>query len=71
MILTIRYGFRNTTRTFTVAPTVEQLKRDPSLRTELGYGDNVRVLVNGVEQPNHVQIPGPSVTLETAANQKA
>lgn len=41
------------------------------LRAELGYGDNCRVLVGGVEQSDFVVLTGPSVTIETAANQKA
>lgn len=71
MQLTIKHGMRQATRTFTTAPTVADLKHDSSLRAELGYGDNIRVLVNGVEQSDLSTVPGPVVSVETLANQKA
>lgn len=69
--ITIRHGLQSTVRDFSVPPTVAQIKQDRSLRAELGYGDNVRVLVHGVEQPDHAFIQADIVTVETAANQKA
>lgn len=71
MTLTVRYGLQTATRTYAYPPSVDELKRDESLRAELGFGDNCRVLVNGVEQSGYTQLVGPSVTIETAANQKA
>lgn len=71
MTLTIRYGGQQTRRTFEVAPTVQQLKSSQSLRGELGYGDNVRIMQAGSELPDYAQVNGPVVTVETAANQKA
>ena len=71
MVLTIRYGLRSATRTFASPPTVREIKSNTSLRAELGYGDNVRVLVGGVEQPGDTPLDVSSCTIETAANQKA
>ena len=71
--LTIKHGLSSARREYQYSPTVQDIKQDSSLRAELGYGDNIRVLINGAEQPNHITIPaGVSlVTVETAANQKA
>jgi hypothetical protein len=70
--ITIQYGGQRTSRNYAIAPTVGQIKQDQSLRMELGYGDNVRVMVNAVTQPDHVTLPGGCiVTIETAANTKA
>lgn len=70
MTLQIKCGLRTATRQYGIAPTVADIKRDNGLRLELGYGDNVRVLVNDTEQPDFVQIPGNSCTVETKANEK-
>lgn len=68
--LTVKHGARTANRTFVNAPTVDELKRDQGLRMELGYGDNVHVLVDGVRQSGFVQITVPFVEVETAANEK-
>lgn len=67
----IKYGLQSTTRQFPQPPTVSQLKQDMSLRGELGYGDNCKVLVDGVEQPDFASITAQLVTIETAVNSKA
>lgn len=70
--ITIKYG--SDTRTVTVEDgvTVRELVANPTTRTVLGYGDNVKALVSGVEQPNAAIPSGNSiVTLETRANSKA
>lgn len=69
--LTVRCGLRTAHREYSQAPTVQELKDDDSLRAELGYGDNCRVMVDGVEQAGFITVTARSVTIETAANQKA
>ncbi len=70
--VSIRCGMRETTRQYSASPSVGELKADRDLRDELGFSDNVRVLVNGVEQPDYLRLPnGSAVTIETAANTKA
>lgn len=69
--LTINYGMRSALRHYPQAPTVGEVKQDTSLKAELGFGDNVRVLVGGAAQADHITIPVHSITIETAANQKA
>ena len=45
---------------------------NPNTRAVLGYGDNVRALVNGIEQPSSTQISlADELVLETKANEKA
>lgn len=52
--------------------TFGQLKRDSSLKMMLGFSDNVRALVNGVEMPDEAQVEaGTLVLLETKCNSKA
>lgn len=71
--LQIKHGLQTARREYTTSPTVAQIKQDSSLKGELGFGDNVRLLINGAEQPDFGMIPlgVQSVTLETAANTKA
>ena len=52
--------------------TIGAVKRNQDLRDQLGYGDNVNLLINGVTMPDEATIPnGSTVTIETAANKKA
>jgi hypothetical protein len=45
---------------------------DPNLKLVCGYGDNVRALVSGVEQPGTAIAPdGGTIVVETRANNKA
>lgn len=68
----IRFGIDNITKSFQSAPTVGELKENDDIRATLGYGDNVKALVNGVEVGDDVTLgPGQEVVFETAANQKA
>ncbi len=70
--ITIKYG--SDTRTVTVDDniTIGEMIANPTTKAVLGYGDNVRSLVSGVEQPNGA-CPGDNtmVVLETRANSKA
>lgn len=72
MKVTIKYGTDNQTKTFVHAPTIRQIKDNDSLKAALGFGDNVRALVNGVEVPDSATCSdGMIVILETACNTKA
>lgn len=73
MTITIRHGAQVIEKNYSVAPTVADLKQDRDLKMQLGFGDNVRVLVNGVAMPDFTTLPAGvgTVTIETAANQKA
>jgi len=72
MKFTVTYGIETQEREVINAPTVGNIKNDTVLKAVLGFGDNVRALVHGVEQGDHVVIPeGANVVLETRANTKA
>lgn len=72
MNITVKYGVDETSKSFINSPTIQQVIDSPALRAELGYGDNVRALVNGVEQSATATLSdGCEVLLETRANQKA
>lgn len=52
--------------------TIGQVIADPTCKAVLGYGDNVKPLVSGVEQTTDTVISDDStVTLETRMNSKA
>jgi len=69
---TVRYGVDSVTRSRPGPVTVGDILSDRNLKAVLGYGDNVRVLISGVEQPLDAGIPnGASLTIETRANTKA
>jgi len=70
--ITIRYGSDTRTVTVDSNATIGDLIGNSTTRTILGYGDNVKALVSGVEQPNGA-VPGDNttITLETRANSKA
>lgn len=70
--VTIRYGIDSITKQFTVPVTIGSLKNDASVRAALGFGDNVKALINGVEMGDDVVVPnGATVVFETRANTKA
>ncbi len=72
MTFTVSYGLDQHTKTVSNNPTVGDVISDPNLRAVLGYGDNVRALVNGVEMSTNTTVPdGCTLVLETRANQKA
>lgn len=72
MQVTVRYGIDQLTRTFEVPVTIGQLRRDGTIRSALGFGDNTRMLINGVPMSDDVNVPnGATVVVETAANTKA
>ncbi len=72
MTFKVQYGLDSHDKTVSTTPTIGDVVADPNLRAVLGYGDNVRVLINGVEQSNASLVPdGCTLVLETRANQKA
>lgn len=72
MRFTVIYGIESQERETISSPTVGQIKQDTVLKAVLGFGDNVRALVHGVEQPDTAVVPdGAEVVLETRANTKA
>jgi hypothetical protein len=72
MQINIRYGIETVTKTVEAGTTIGQLKADVNLRAVLGYGDNSKALINGVEMTNDVVVPaGGTVVFETACNTKA
>lgn len=73
MNITVKYGIDQINKHVeTENVTISQLVDDYTIRAALGYGDNVRALINGVEQPGHAQVPdGATIVIETRANSKA
>lgn len=71
-ILTVRYGGDEHRVSVEPATTIGEIVANPNTRAVLGYGDNVRALVNGIEQPSSTQISlADELVLETKANEKA
>lgn len=71
MSITTKYGVQSVTRTLPDPITVGDLVSDENLKAVLGYGDNVRVLIAGVEQPNDLVLhDGATVVIETKTNTK-
>jgi len=51
---------------------IGDIKSSEELRDELGYGDNVNLLIGGIAMPDDALVPNDSVVvIETAANKKA
>jgi len=70
--VTVKFGSEVISKNVPFGTTIGQLINDPDLRATLGYGDNTRALINGVEQPNSAVVPnGAIVKVETRANSKA
>ena len=52
--------------------TVGQIRQNQHLKSVLGFGDNVNIMIAGVTMPDEAIVPIDSrVTIETAANTKA
>jgi hypothetical protein len=72
MTVRIRYGVDYVDKQYTFPPRVSDIRSDPNLRAELGYGDNIKLSQNGVELPADATISmGSEVCIETIANSKA
>ena len=73
MTIRVVYGIESQDKECINPPTIGQVISDPVLKAVLGYGDNVRALVHGVEQPMTALAPNVSqgeILLETKANSK-
>lgn len=70
--INLRYGAESITKEVPHATTIAQLVQDPNIKSVLGYGDNIKVLINGVEMPMDAVVPTyGTLVIETAANSKA
>ena len=70
--ITVEYGVDSVTKQVETGFTFGDLQEHDAIKAALGYGDNVKALVNGIEQNRGTVIPdGAVVRLETAANTKA
>lgn len=70
--ITVEYGVDSITKQVGGNFTIGDLQEDDSFKAALGYGDNTKALINGIEQDRRTVIPdGAVVRLETAANTKA
>jgi hypothetical protein len=70
--ITVKYGVDSINKQVDDDLTFGDLQDNDSIKAALGYGDNVKALVDGIEQDKGTIIPaGASVRLETAANTKA
>jgi hypothetical protein len=72
MQVTVKFGSEQFLRSYHEGITIGEVLADPNLRMVCGYGDNVRALVAGVEQPSSAIAPdGGVILVETRANNKA
>ena len=70
--LVIKYGSDTHAVTVPQTHTIAMLIADSTTRAVLGYGDNVKALVHGVEQGGDcIPADGTTLCLETKLNQKA
>lgn len=68
----VQYGAETHTHTASIQPTVGTVLGNSTVRAVLGFGDNVKGLVGGVEQTTDTPLPdGAVLRVETKANQKA
>jgi hypothetical protein len=70
--ITVKYGVDSITKQVGSDFTFGDLQESDSFKAALGFGDNTKALVDGIEQSRGTVIPeGATVRLETAANTKA
>jgi hypothetical protein len=68
----VQYGVDSITKQVEGGFTFGDLQADDTFKAALGFGDNTKALVDGIEQSRQTVIPdGTAVRLETAANTKA
>lgn len=66
------YGPDESEHTSDIPIKIGDIRRDQELRDELGYGDNVNLMIGGIAMPDDAMVPQNSVVvIETAANRKA
>lgn len=73
MNVNVHYGMDQTSKFFPGdSVSVGQVIANPTVKAQLGYGDNVRVLMDGVEVSSETTISdGDSLYVEVRANSKA
>ena len=70
--ITVQYGVDSISKQVESGFTFGDLQASDSFQGALGFGDNTKALVDGIEQARGTVIPdGTTVRLETAANTKA
>jgi hypothetical protein len=70
--ITVKYGVDSMSKQVEDDFTFGDLAESDPFKAALGFGDNVKALVEGIEQDKVTPIPaGATVRLETAANTKA
>ena len=70
--ITVQYGVDSITKQVESGFTFGELQECDSFKAALGFGDNTKALVDGIEQDRRTVIPdGVTVRLETASNTKA
>lgn len=70
--ITVNYSLHSVAFEFPAHFSAGQVIRDPRVKTELGYGDNVTIMMNGVAIGFDTHIDdGDVISVETAANRKA
>ncbi|MGZ4961680.1 MAG: hypothetical protein ACXWC8_03905 [Limisphaerales bacterium] len=70
--ITVQYGVDSINKQFDDHTTIGDIQDNDSLKAVLGFGDNTKALINGIEQSSDTVIPpNATVRLETAANTKA
>jgi hypothetical protein len=69
--ITVKMGTERNSMQFPSDATIGQAVENQNMRAILGYGDNIRALIFGVEQDMGTVAPAGSViTVETKANTK-
>jgi len=70
--ITVKYGVDQITKQVEDDFTFGDVQAGDSFKAALGFGDNTKTLVEGIEQSRDTVIPaGATVRIETAANTKA
>lgn len=70
--ITVKYGVDEITKQVADDFTFGDLQASDTFKAALGFGDNTKALVDGIEQSRDTVIPaGATVRIETAANTKA
>ncbi len=70
--VTVVYGSDSRSISVLSGANIGSIVSDSTTKVILGYGDNVKALIGGIEQPfDAVPSDGATITLETVANKKA
>ena len=70
--ITVKYGVDQITKQVEAGFTFGNVQDSDVFKAALGFGDNTKALMDGIEQNRNTVIPsGATVRIETAANTKA